>query len=76
MANYTVRQFNRCWVEINVEPSDEQTFDNDLTDVQVQQVNSWVQEKDLGKWMSFNQWKLKTPSAVTAFIMFWHGRIV
>ena len=76
MANYTVRQFDRRWVELNIEPSDEQTFDNSLTDVQVQGVNSWVQEKELGKWMSFNQWKLNTPSAVTAFIIFWHGRIV
>ena len=46
MANYTVRQFDRRWVELNIEPSDEQTFDNSLTDVQVQGVNSWVQEKN------------------------------
>lgn len=76
MANYTVKPFDRRWVELNIEPATEQTFGDGLTDVQVQRVNSWVQEKELGRWMSFNQWKLKNPSAVTAFIMYWHGRIV
>lgn len=76
MANYTVKQFDRRWVELNIEPTTEQTFGDGLTDMQVQSVNSWVQEKELGRWMSFNQWKLKNPSAVTAFIMYWHGRIV
>lgn len=76
MANYIVRQFDRRWVELDIEPEGHQTLGDGLTDVQVQGVNSWVQEKDLGRWMSFNQWKLKNPSAVTAFIMYWHGRIV
>ena len=43
-----------------------------LTDEDLNAVNDWVVERDLGTRMSYNTWKLRDNAAVTMFLLRWN----
>jgi hypothetical protein len=44
-----------------------------LRDYHMELIQTWVEELELGQRMAFNQWKLNSESAMSAFVLYWHG---
>jgi hypothetical protein len=45
-----------------------------LRDHHMELVQDWVEQLELGHRMAFNQWKLHNESAMSAFVLYWHGK--
>ena len=67
--NLVVKFISPLRVEIWAAPM---TMDG-LRDYHMEQVQTWVEQSDLGQRMAFNQWKLNNEAAMSAFVLYWHG---
>lgn len=67
--NLVVKFISPLRVEIWAAPM---TMDG-IRDYHMELIQTWVEELELGHRMAFNQWKLNSESAMSAFVLHWHG---
>ena len=70
--NLIVKYISPLKVEIWVAPM---TLEG-LRDHHVGAIQSWVELAELGYRTAYNQWRLVDESAMSAFVLYWHGKQV
>jgi hypothetical protein len=60
----------RCRVRVK-HYSDPPSYYNAITEAEAVEITEWVTERDMGKRISYDIWKLKSRACVTAFLLHW-----
>jgi hypothetical protein len=64
----------RVRVKFSDSTADLSRYFNAITDEEAEEITQWVTERDMGKRIAFDIWKLKSRACVTAFILHWGSK--
>lgn len=64
----------RVRVKFCANTSDSLRYFNTITDEEAEDITNWVTEREMGKRIAHDIWKLKSRACVTAFVLYWGSK--